>query len=78
MRMTPVACAVKAFGGANRLAEALEIHRNYVWRWENGALAGEVPSARRMRQILEAANLRGITLTANDLVFGRDAENQQA
>lgn len=74
MHLTPTAWAMKQFGGERALARALGRHRSAVHHWRKRALRGvdgAIPSD-AAKIILEAAEARGIDVTARDLILGRE------
>lgn len=67
--VSPAQIVVTAFGGVRAAARVLCVDPSCVSRWQSSGL---VPTSRQ-RRILELAWKMGIDITANDLVFGRNA-----
>lgn len=67
--ISPAQLVVSAFGGVRATARVLRVDPSCVSRWQ---MTGLVPTSRQ-RRVLELAWSMGIDLTANDLVFGRNA-----
>jgi len=69
---TPADKCIDAFGGVRALARALERNPSSVVRWrkpkDEGGSAGAVPSSLQGR-ILSIAQVRGLNLTAEDLIL---------
>jgi len=68
--LSPADYVIKVFGGCIRVAEAVGLHRSApsVWRHR-----GEIPTS-KMAALLDVARRRGLDLTAEDLIQGRDVE----
>lgn len=64
---TPAQLVIEAFGGIRPLARAVGRTPSAVMDWKRSGL---IPS-RMQRRILEVAQARSLTLTADDLVHGR-------
>lgn len=58
------------FGGVRKLAKALGRDPAAISRWKR---LGTVPSAVQ-RKLLEVALSRGLKISAQDVIFGRDIE----
>jgi amino-acid N-acetyltransferase len=75
---TPADKCIDAFGGVRALARALERNPSSVVRWrkpkDEGGSAGAVPSSLQ-GQILAIAQVRGLNLTAEDLIL-RTSKNR--
>lgn len=76
MRLTPVDCAVRAFGGVRPLATAIRQYPGSVCQWRTRQTkrraAGDLPTVVQ-RRVLEVARERGLQLSAEDLILGREA-----
>ncbi len=68
MRFSPASWAIRQFGGASVLARAVGCQRHDVSHWK---AAERIPS-RRLPAVLEAAKQRGLDVTAEDLIRGRE------
>ncbi len=81
MRLPPAHYAVRLFGSYYRLARAISVNPGTVARWTrpkdvaNGT-AGDIPTIRWCRKVLDAARERGLDLTADDLINGREVIDQ--
>lgn len=74
MHLSPADCAVRAFGGVQALARAVRLYPSSVVRWRQRR--GDVP-APAQRRILAEAQARGLPLTAEELIRGREVECAQ-
>lgn len=70
-QQTPVELVIQQFGGVRKLARALGRDPAAVSRWQK---SGIIPSSLQ-RKILELATEKGIALTADDIIFGRDLDD---
>ena len=82
MHLSPVAYTVKVFGGTCALARAIGVERWVVAKWKQPAGVwrygeGDLPSGDVCRNILRAAKERGLDLTADDLINGREVPDQE-
>jgi len=68
-RLTPAEVVIELFG-IRPLARELEVDPTTVVRWRNND-DGLIPSTYH-RQLLELADRNGETLTAEDLIHGRE------
>lgn len=70
VELTQVEKIVYKFGGQTRLAKMLGISRSAIARWnmphDKGGAGGRIPS-KRLKAILDAADLLGIEVTMEDL-----------
>ncbi len=77
MVLSPVECAVRAFGGVSNLARATDRSTGRVCGWmrakERRGSGGRIPSDAVKRRLLDLAKERGLDLTAEDLIYGRDS-----
>lgn len=75
MRLTPVECAVFAFGTPAALARAICAPKSAPFDWQKPRLTrgdpGDIPVP-QIRRILEVARERGLALTALELLYGRE------
>lgn len=64
---------IEQFGGTVELANAINRHRSRIWRWtkskEEGGTGGKIPT-HAIPDIMEAASAAGITITAEQLIYG--------
>lgn len=76
MHLPPVHVAILAFSGIRPLAAAINKPRQNVQKWarptKEGGYGGEIMHTEWVREIYAAARARGLQLTIDDLVFGRD------
>lgn len=76
MHLSPVQCARRAFGSATKLARAAGLDRGNVYRWARprirGGCGGDLPNIDTVRIILIVARRAGVTITADELINGRD------
>lgn len=87
--LTPAEYAIRCFGSAYALAQAISCGRNAPLRWlaagkkrtgksgPRSRTAGDIPMA-QVRQILAAAKERQLPITPNDLVYGKDVPEGEA
>ena len=68
IHITPVELAIDLFGGVRKLARIVGRDPAAVSRWKK---SGVVPTSIQ-RKLLEIASERGITITAHDIIFGRE------
>lgn len=71
--LTPAEVVIRSFGGVNKTAAALGIHKTSVSAWTNPKLkkkVGLVPTGIQ-RRVLEVAHELGIKLRPKDLILGR-------
>lgn len=66
--ITPVQIAIKEFGGVRKLARALGRDAASVSRWQK---LGLIP-AKDQRKLLELAWEQGKSITAHQVIFGRE------
>lgn len=73
--ITPAAYVISLFGGIRPLARDLDVEPSTVWRWKEPAAAGgsdgQIPRTMQGR-LLDIAKARGLDLTAEDLIRGRE------
>ncbi len=71
--MSPAELVIEKFGGARPLARELSIDHTSVLRWpkprEQRGSGGNIPSKYHAK-ILKLAEVHGIDLSANELIFG--------
>jgi len=81
MHLPPVHFAIFAFRGARTLAAAIGKPHQRVIEWakpySNGGNDGEFPNPVLIRQVIAAAQERGLELQSNDLLFGREVPVDQ-
>jgi hypothetical protein len=69
--MEPASTIVHKLGGPNRVAAIVGVHRTRVSNWmrpkERGGTGGRIPQRHHL-VILEAANARGLGITAENLL----------
>jgi hypothetical protein len=65
-RYTPASWTLKQFGGVCAVAKALDMNSSLVSRW-----GARVPTSRQAA-VLEIARERGLDITAEDLIYGRE------
>jgi hypothetical protein len=68
---TPVEIVVQRFGGTQATARALSLDPSAVAHWKQ---AGRIPGF-RLRQILITAERMGITITAEELIWGSRSDD---
>ena len=71
--LTPAEVVIRSFGGVNKTAVALGIHKTSVSEWTNPKTkknVGLVPTGIQ-RKVLELAHSMGIKLTPKDIILGR-------
>lgn len=74
--LTPMQVCERLIGKpeAISLAAGLQPKAAYGWRRDSdGRDAGDIPSARHMRRLLDHARAHGIPLTAEHLIYGATA-----
>lgn len=79
MHLTPGQVVLREFG-AKLAAEVCTVDPSAVWRWSQKkptGTGGTVPS-KHHGALMQAARERGLTLTADDLVTGRNVEPEAA
>jgi hypothetical protein len=64
----PAELAINLFGGIRSLARAVDRDPAAISRWKK---RGRIPASAQV-EVLAAALERGIPMTANDVVWGRD------
>lgn len=81
MHLNPAEYVTLTFGGVRKTARAIGRHYTSVIKWraprERKGCGGEIPSS-AYKPILEAARARGLDISTNDLVYGREATVEQA
>jgi hypothetical protein len=75
MTLSPAQCAIQVFGGVRATARVAGLSPSSVSRWqiskEDRGTGGMVPTSVQ-RKLLEAAKERQLTLSADDLILGRE------
>jgi len=76
MHLTPAQVAIAAFGNQAKLCQAIGSARSAPARWLGAregqrSQPGDIPVP-QIRAILAVAKVRGLALTAEDLIYGRD------
>lgn len=71
VHLSPVRYVSLIFGGYRQVAKVLSIDPGTVCRWDrNGRMTVKAQTV-----LLTAARERGLSLTPEDLIFGRDVES---
>lgn len=80
MHLSPVDCAIRAFGGVRTLAGALRQYPGTICRWRTRAAPsrrpGQLPPL-MIERALGEARARGLPLTAEELILGREVDGAQ-
>ncbi len=75
MMLSPAEYVIHVFGSGQAVANVVGKTRQAVYLWKRprklGGCDGKVPT-RSIEKILKAAKLRGLDLTAEDLIRGRN------
>jgi hypothetical protein len=81
MKMTPAQYVIHKFGGVRQLARLLKKSPSAVSRWPKPSSIngrdGRIPYTEQKR-ILQIARERGIDVTAEDILLGREVEVEPA
>lgn len=75
VHLHPAAYCCRTFGGAYKLARAIGVHVTVPWKWcqhQDGYLP-----PKQLKPILTAAKTRGLDISAWDLIYGRDIDEQE-
>ena len=75
--VTPLDAVHELIGPADLIAEICEIDRTTVISWQRGGKyrnAGDIPSARHMRRLVEYSRKRNLGLTYEHVVSGAPSE----
>lgn len=76
MKLSPAEVVIRAFGGVRATAKAIGRNPGSVCRWrqskDRGGSDGDVPRGAQ-KTILEAAKAKNLDLSANDIIYGREA-----
>ena len=76
-RLTPVEVAARAFGSQYKLAKALGVPDRTISHWKRSkdrkGCDGDIPRT-YLRKVLTIARTKGLDLTADDLIFGREVQ----
>lgn len=80
-QLSPAAYVVQVFGGVRKTADAINRTPGAVSLWfrskERKGCAGGVPRSAQ-HAILEVAKVRGLDITANDLIYGREIQEESS
>lgn len=72
IRLSPVECAIRAFGGVRACARVAHKTPGCIVAWKK---TGLIP-ARNQSLLLDMALATGKDLTAHDVVYGRDVDDR--
>lgn len=81
MRLNPAEYVIKMFSGVRPLARAIKKSPSTVCLWrtnrsrKNGQ-KGRIPSSSHL-PILKQAEVRGLDITADDLIYGREVTDKR-
>lgn len=80
MHLSPAEYVIHVFGGVRATARALDKYPSTISKWQNrkteDGLLGQIPGSAQ-RQILEVAKAKGLDITPQDLIFGKELKKQE-